>query len=331
MNNEILKVREIRRTIGEPMLENPNVVAIGIGYKTVAGKITTTPSIIYSVKKKLPASTLSKKEIIPSAYEGIPSDIIETGIIRAYSNIDRVRPAPGGVSIGHISITAGTLGCLVKKNNEVFILSNNHVLANSNDATLGDPILQPGQYDGGTFPADHIANLYQFVPISFVLDQGHCSVATVIANCLNALARLVNSKTKFKIVSTRAVYNLVDAAIAKPLNDSDVSNEILEIGTIQGSVSGELNMDVKKSGRTTGLTTGVITQIDVTTTVNYGDSRIGMFKDQLMAGPMSQPGDSGSAVLTNDNRLVGLLFAGSDTTTIICRIENVFAALGVTV
>ncbi len=53
-----------------------------------------------------------------------------------------------------------------------------------------------------------------------------------------------------------------------------------------------------------------------------------LFTDQLMAGAMSQGGDSGSAVLDNNNNLVGLLFAGSDTSTIINRIENVFSSLG---
>jgi hypothetical protein len=47
-----------------------------------------------------------------------------------------------------------------------------------------------------------------------------------------------------------------------------------------------------------------------------------------MAGAMSQGGDSGSAVLDNNNNLLGLLFAGSETSTIINRIENVFSALG---
>ncbi|MBN1387192.1 MAG: hypothetical protein JW965_02020 [Bacteroidales bacterium] len=331
MDQDLSKIKEIRRTADKRILKNPNVIAIGTGFKTVDGKKTEIPSIICSVKEKLPVSELAEKDIIPSAYEGVPTDIVETGIIRAYSNTGRIRPAPGGCSIGHISITAGTLGCLVKKNNEVFILSNNHVLANSNDATIGDPILQPGQYDGGTFPADHIANLYQFIPISFTDDQGTCPVASFIANFLNLLTKLVNSKTRFKIISTETVYNLVDAAIAKPLDDSMVSNEILDIGTINGSVPGELNMDVKKSGRTTGLTTGIITQVDVIVTVDYGGSGVAMFEDQLMAGAMSQPGDSGSAVLTTDNRLVGLLFAGSDSSTVISRIENVFSALGVTV
>lgn len=331
MNQDFSNIKDIRGTTDKNILKNPNVVAIGTGFKTVDGKKTEIPSIVCSVKEKLPVSKLAKKDIIPSTCEGVPTDVVETGIIRAHSNTGRIRPAPGGCSIGHISITAGTLGCLVKKNNEVFILSNNHVLANSNDATIGDAILQPGQYDGGTFPADHIANLSEFIPISFDSDQGTCSAASAIANFLNFLTRVVNSKTRFKIISTRAAYNLVDAAIAKPLDDSMVTDEILDIGTINGSVEGELDMEVKKSGRTTGLTTGMITQIDVTTTVDYGGSRLARFQDQLMAGAMSQPGDSGSAVLTNDNRLVGLLFAGSESSTIICRIENVFSALGVTI
>jgi V8-like Glu-specific endopeptidase len=44
---------------------------------------------------------------------------------------------------------------------------------------------------------------------------------------------------------------------------------------------------------------------------------------------MSQGGDSGSAVVNENNQLIGLLFAGSDTTTIMNRIQNVFSALGV--
>ena len=55
---------------------------------------------------------------------------------------------------------------------------------------------------------------------------------------------------------------------------------------------------------------------------------IAQFADQLMVGSMSQGGDSGSAVLDETNRFVGLLFAGSDTTTIMNRIQNVFSALG---
>ena len=72
-------------------------------------------------------------------------------------------------------------------------------------------------------------------------------------------------------------------------------------------------------------------QVDVSVNVQYGEGKIALFTDQLMAGAMSQGGDSGSAVLDDTNRLVGLLFAGSDTTTVINRIENVFSLLGVSV
>lgn len=102
----------------------------------------------------------------------------------------------------------------------------------------------------------------------------------------------------------------------------------LKLKESQGLVNGELGMAIKKSGRTTGLTTGEIQQVDVTVNVQYGAGRIARFSDQLLAGAMSQGGDSGSAILDNGNKLVGLLFAGSDSTTIINRMENVFSGLG---
>ena len=234
-----------------------------------------------------------------------------------------------GVSIGHKDITAGTLGCLVEKNGDIFILSNNHVLANSNAAQPGDPILQPGPYDGGRFPEDHIANLEAFIPITFGNTPSTCETAGGISAFLDTAARLVGSGVRFQPISVQAADNLVDAAIARPLNPADVIDEIMEIGVIQGTTQGVLGLAVKKSGRTTALTTGEIEQIDVTVNVQYGTNQIATFTDQLMAGAMSQGGDSGSAVLDANNRLVGLLFAGSDTTTIFNRVENVFAALGV--
>jgi hypothetical protein len=331
MSNEISQVREVLKANSRQLLNNPYVVATGVGFKTTGGKKTPDLSIICSVTEKWPPSKLTKKQIIASSFDGIPTDIIQTGIIRALARTDKVRPAPGGVSIGHVNITAGTLGCLVRKGNELFILSNNHVLANSNDAQTGDHIIQPGGYDGGSYPADHIADLYQFIPINFFNTPSDCSIGSGITALLNWLAKAVSSGTRFKTVTSKAIDNLVDAAIAKPVSAGVVSNDILEIGTIQGTVSGELGMPVKKSGRTTGLTTGVISQVDVTANVSYGDNKTALFTDQLMAGAMSQGGDSGSAVLTADNKLTGLLFAGSDSTTIINRIENVFTALGISI
>ena len=332
MANELTTLKEILKRNREQLLKRSNVVATGVGYKITGGQKTTTLSIVCSVTRKVAASQLSSQDMVPEMLEGTPTDVVQTGTIRALQpTTDKHRPAPGGVSIGHRDITAGTLGCLVQKDGQKFILSNNHVLANSNQAEIGDPILQPGPYDGGTYPDDHIADLEDFVPINIIGIPSECPIATGTASLLNEIAKLLGSQVRMQAINQQALENLVDAAIARPLNPEDVSEEILQIGTIQGTAVGELGMAIKKSGRTTGLTTGAIEQVDVSVNVQYGEGQIAMFADQLMAGAMSQGGDSGSAVLDDNNRLVGLLFAGSDTTTVINRIENVFSALRVSV
>ena len=333
MAEDLTNSRNTLRSVAPKILAQSNVVATGLGYKVTGGEKTTTLSIVCSVTEKLPRDKLRPDDMVPQTVEGIPTDVVETGRIRAFqSRTDRHRPAPGGVSIGHREITAGTLGCLVKRGSEIFILSNNHVLANSNDAQRGDAILQPGPHDGGAFPADHIANLENFVPISYLIPElpSDCKFASSVIAVLNAGCSAIGSRTRYRIVRPQAEPNLVDAAIARPLNPADVSGEILEIGQLDGSAEAELGMAIQKSGRTTGYTTGNVDQIDVTVNVQYGAGRIAQFSDQLLAGPMSQGGDSGSAVMDMDRRLIGLLFAGSDNSTIINRIQNVFSALNVT-
>ena len=330
MANELTMIRETLKRNREQLLKRSNVIATGVGYKITGGQKTATLSIVCSVAEKVAASKLLSRDMVPTTLEGTPTDVVQTGIVRALqSTTNKHRPAPGGISIGHRDITAGTLGCLVQKDGQLFILSNNHVLANSNQAEIGDPILQPGPYDGGTYPDDHIADLEDFVPISIIGIPSDCSIANGIANLLNKLAKLLGSRVRMQATNQEAQENLVDAAIARPLNSVDVTKEILQIGTIQGSTAAELGMAIKKSGRTTGLTAGIIEQVDVSVNVQYGQGQIAMFTDQLIAGAMSQGGDSGSAVLDDNNQLVGLLFAGSETNTIINRIENVFSALGV--
>lgn len=308
-----------------------HVVATGVGYKTARGVKTDALSIVCSVTEKMPLSSLAPRDRVPPAIDGIPTDVVATGVIRALqSRTARHRPAPGGVSIGHHAITAGTLGCLVRKGGQVFILSNNHVLANSNDARRGDAILQPGPVDGGRLADDQIAQLQDFVPIGFVEPPSECGFARGLIALLNAGCRMIASKTRYRIVNIQPTDNRVDAAIARPLQPGLVKDEILEIGKISGLGSGSLGTAIKKSGRTTGLTTGEIQQLDVTVNVQYGPGRLALFSDQLLAGPMSQGGDSGSAVLDAGNRLIGLLFAGSENSTIINRIEHVFSELGLT-
>lgn len=334
MSSGIDDIREVLNEVQQELLNKPHVVATGIGYKTVGGQKTNEMAIICSVDQKRAKARLAIQDLIPSQIQRIPTDVYPTGMLRAFQErTGRFRPAPGGVSIGHALITAGTLGCLVKQEDTVYLLSNNHVLANSNDAAPGDVILQPGAADGGRDPQDQIGSLSDFVPIHFEDDGNACFNTSVraLAHLLNTFSKTAGSSVRLRSYqAAQPENNKVDCALAEPLNREDVSKEILEIGAIAGTVEGKLGMVVRKSGRTTGLTTGSIQQVEVTARVSYGLNKNAVFTDQLMAGSMSQGGDSGSVVVDEDNRVLGLLFAGSDNTTVINRITNVFDALNIT-
>ena len=323
--NDIIKSTFERTKL--TLLRKAGVVAVGIGYKTVGGKKTSTPAIVCSVIKKLPIKDLRATDLIPAQIESTSTDVIETGIIRALEDrTKRWRPAPGGVSIGHEKITAGTLGCLVEKGGKKYILSNNHVLANSNEGVIGDAILQPGTYDGGAFPYDRIATLAEFVKINFIGGDG-CGISKAITKLLNFITKSIKSGSRFATSRVGLPENRVDAAIAEPLDANWVLDEILEVGKLLGIGEATLGLGVKKSGRTSGLTRGTIDVMNVAVQVQYSDTKVAYFVDQLQAGAMSEGGDSGSAVVDNENRLIGLLFAGSDATTIINPIGEVFSAL----
>lgn len=309
------EIRSIKQSYVNSLMSKKNVVACGIGYKRVGGKQTGDLAVVVSVTKKV----ARPREPIPQRLNGIPTDVQEVGVLRALRTTHR-RPAPGGVSIGHVAITAGTLGCLTSGG---YILSNNHVLANSNQGQPGDHILQPGVHDGGTVENDLLATLHNFVPVEF-----NCGILNRIVGAGNTFARLLGSRYRLKGVNSFG--NLVDAALATPLSSDLVTPEILGVGVPTGTVEAELGMEVIKSGRTTEVTTGVVTQIDVTANVMYGN-QIAIFVDQIMAGPMCAGGDSGSVVLNKNLEVVGLLFAGSAQTTLMNRIQNVTDLLGVTI
>jgi hypothetical protein len=329
--DEIYRVKEV--SMGN-LLTMQNVVGVGIGYQVKGGQQTGDYAIVVMVSQKLPLSALAPHAVLPKNVSGVKVDVIEVGELRALqSRTNRWRPAPGGVSIGHYKITAGTLGAVVRDRStgERLILSNNHVIANSNDADPGDLILQPGPIDGGSTTEDSIAHLERFCPIEFATEPGSCDIADTYARVGNTVANLLGSKHRLNTLQTdpQAV-NLVDAAVAKPINDSDVLDEIIEIGTVKDTEIGHLGMSVRKSGRTTSFTTGQISLINATVEINYGGNRTARFENQFVSGPMSQGGDSGSLIVTGDSlHAVGLLFAGSAQSTIFNPIQAVLDCLEV--
>lgn len=318
------------------LLQKKNVVGVAV---------SSRHEIAVYVSKKESLNDLKKKDVIPVGLKAgivdVYTDVIQTGPLVAYRT-DRVRPAPPGVSIGHKDVTAGTFGCVVKdKDNDPYILSNNHVLANSNDASLGENILQPGKADGGSAPDDVIAELFSFVPLTFDDFVNPCPAANLIVTALTKTSSLFGRKSKFMTyVDSQQEANLVDAAIAAPRDDDDIVPHIIDIGTPVVTLDPSLDLSVIKSGRTTGLTSGKITGLNATVRVQYGAGKIATFEDQIILSgdSFSGPGDSGSVIChiqqvskrETQVSLVGLLFGGGEGITIANKISHVFDKLGVT-
>jgi hypothetical protein len=183
-------------------------------------------------------------------------------------------------------------------------LSNNHVYANENLASIGDDVIQPGTFDGGSSPADDIGTLADFEPIVF---------------------------------STSA-NNVIDAAIASTTT-SLVGNATPSdgYGTPKSTpVAAQLRMKVMKYGRTTSQTNGTIIGINGTFLVGY-DSGTARFVNQIeiSGGSFSAGGDSGSLIVVQKGgdklKPVGLLYAGGGGSTIANPIDVVLDRFGVTV
>ena len=297
---QFAKIQEVRENSEKSILGLANVVGIGIGYKEVRGEASTETCISVYVQKKIAVKDLESCDQVPKALGDVKTDVVEVGLIETQAFTSRVRPVKPGYSIGHYRVTAGTFGCLVREicpPCRVFILSNNHVLANSNAAKIGDPILQPGTHDGGSLPGDVIARLSRFQRIRF------------------------NDSKNF---------NLVDAAIARPRGRRNVVASIAGLGIPKGTIEATLGMAVIKSGRTTETTVGKVTGVDATIAVNFGSPGVAYFRDQILTTNMSQGGDSGSLLLSGQtNEATGLLFAGSSSITVHNNISNVLMALDV--
>jgi len=86
-------------------------------------------------------------------------------------------------------------------------------------------------------------------------------------------------------------------------------------------------LEVKKSGRTSGITQERIVSLSATMRVSLNPGESAIFYDQIIAGPMAQPGDSGALVVDERQKAVGLLFAGSELASIINPIETVLKLL----
>jgi len=336
----IVRVKEIKNKYEEDLLKKKNVVGVMTGYKTVGDKKTRKLSVVCMVEDKVDLDNLEVQDAIPPNIEDVLTDVIKVGKLKALQTRvndrqDKHRPCPMGTSGGHYAITAGTNGeLLIDNSGQIYIGTNNHVGADSNDGSIGDKYLQPGAYDDGKDPEDVIGFLFKFEPIKFLGGESGCKIANICASILNKLSALFGHKTRLKPMLDIIEYNLIDGAIIG-VNANDVLPEILDIGIPKGYIEPKLNMKVQKSGRTTGHTTnGVITGLDATVgPVSYAGNKLAYFKEQIIISGenFSAGGDSGSLILDHHGYAIGKLFAGNDqeNITIANTIENYLDILDV--
>ena len=278
-----------------------NVVGVGISEKLVEGKATGESTVCFYVKKKLPPSRVTGENLVPQAIslpgnKSVFTDVKEIGALRLEFS-SKATPLQSGFSIGHVKVTAGTLGAIVRRGGKLHVLSNSHVLAMSGKAKPGDSIVYPGVADGGALPANLAATLTEFAPFD----------------------------------TSGALVNRVDAAIAEIVADrlGALNLAIHKASVPLGTAIAKRDMKLAKFGRTTGKTTGRVIDVNFRFTLNYpGIGSVG-YIDQVLCTRYTDGGDSGSIVVDVDTgKIVGLHFAGADGGSVFNPIRAVMKALG---
>lgn len=272
----------------ETLLRIPGITAVG--------RASGSSKLVIYVEKM----SLQILGAVPPQIDGVPVEIRESGEIRLLSMMPltleasrtaRYRPLVGGISIASIRITAGTLGgvAIDNRTGNIVGLSNNHVFLGGRwgdqEGYSRGEIVQPGPYDGGTLE-DLVGYASRAVPVEIGAD------------------------------------NFVDACIMEP--SVEVSREILDLSLPPYPTLAEpyAGLGVVKSGRTTSVLHGKVTVVDATVDVKgWGVAR---FTNQVMVEPsIMAGGDSGSLVFSEDGKVAGLGFAGSDKVSVFNKASNV--------
>jgi hypothetical protein len=284
--------------------------------------------VIY-VKKKQPLQVIPPSLRLPrKVYVGndpIEVDVVETGPFYTYAFTARERPAPSGISIGHFNITAGTLGCLVNDNTDgsLCILSNNHVLADGNSASIGDATIQPGDEDGGASPADDIGTLKRFVTVDCTAVNRVDAAISQVIDRGSVVAQFKDNLMPYPTPNHRAIGLLFAGGggrtLLNPIRDVMAQLNISFLAGPGAIGTAEIDMPVEKVGRTTEYTTGRVMEIDATVLVGPYACGNAQFDNQIATCTMSCPGDSGSVVCQGGEGVCEEIDCGCGTSTAAAR------------
>ena len=202
----------------------------------------------------------------------------------------------------------GTLGSLIQDTgNHQYLLSNNHVLARSDQASVGDAIIQPGLIDNNCTPngegpgTSPVGSLTGWLPLSSSATNADAAIAQVNSGAVSTTGNILE-------LGTRQADGTLAAA---PPGVSSTGGK---------GEAATLNLTVAKSGRTTGLTCANISALALDLNVDYytdcAETKPYLTKSYtnqlaISGNQFSDAGDSGSLVINaGDAEPVGLFFAG---------------------
>lgn len=202
----------------------------------------------------------------------------------------------------------GTLGALVQDSQKNdYILSNNHVLAESDQGHVGDAIDQPGLIDGACTPLNRpgstlrpIGTLRAFVPLASQQTNVDAALAAVAPGAVDPQGNILG--------------------LGAPQSGQTIGAAPPMAGRGETLSAANLGMNVAKSGRTTGLTCSSIDAVALTVKVDYYKDcaetqpyATKTYANQIGIGGahFTDSGDSGALVLDASNsEAIGLYFAG---------------------
>ncbi len=297
---------------------NWEVAGVAGGNSTVG---TIDASGNYTAPAKVPSPTTQVVTAIAQA-DTTKFATARVQVFQANSNqAEQPLPIKLGTSGGNIDdksgvyCCGGTLGSLLIRNGAYYILSNNHVLARSNQATAGEPITQPGLIDTkcSTAGTQTVANLTSFVNLESGGGNADAAIAQIIPGAVDTSGSILS-------LGATATGNIPDPG--PPHQGKGITAAIAE--------------NVAKSGRTTGLTCAAISATRLATTVTYqtkcngGSSFNVAYTNQIVVSGtgFTSSGDSGSLIVDQSSAdPVALLYAGSDTEAVGNPVSDVLAAL----
>lgn len=290
------------------LLQYPNVIGCGVGFKVRNNKMTRTPALAVFVNKKYSKDCFSKENLIPSNYMGAVTDIVEMPNANLTSFYSKVRPVQMGYAIS-LNFEIGTAGCIVVKNNAT------------------NPLEKLQHY---ILTCAHLLT-YDFLvtnPIGFNAFQPRMDRSSIPNNLIGTVSDIVNVKPT---TNTATPVNIADAGLIK-VKDSNISiPTITQIGVPNGINTVKVNDKVKFVGATSGVGMGIVLYNNVSINHTF-ESVLGSFRfeKEIITTRMLNKGDSGAVLLSMDNKILGLGFSTNPEFSYWNSISSVMSELNVT-